>query len=264
MSNAHTLFYQQHGSWLEQRDPRMKIIAVLLGATALLLSRHLDVKTLLLTVMFILWGAAGLSWRMLLLTLLSLTLFFISTLIYQSMLTIQFGEALITWGGLTFSAPGAIRGILMCEQIAGIVLLLALLVRTTAPIQLADGLELLLGKLKKWRFPVHEAVMMFSIALRFLPGLLEEFDKIRKAQLARGGGFHRRNVFIRFRGIFPMLMPLFVTSILRAKELAIAMESRCYRGDEGRTPVRVYRFNRGDYGLLAGVTLEVLASLIWR
>ncbi|MDX5627022.1 MULTISPECIES: energy-coupling factor transporter transmembrane component T [unclassified Brenneria] len=264
MSNAYSLLYQQQSSWLDRRDPRMKIIAVLLAGTALLLTQHPGIKTLQILLLLTLWGIARLPWKMLLLTLLSLSMFFVSTMIYQAMLTPLPGEELVTWGGITFSSPGAWRGVMMCEQIAGIVLLLALLVRTTAPVQLAEGLEILLGGLKKWRFPVHEAVMMFSIALRFLPGLLEEFDKIRKAQLARGGGFHRKNLFIRFQGVFPMLMPLFVTSILRAKDLAVAMESRGYRGDEGRTPIRIYRFNRGDYALLACAALELLAAIVWR
>lgn len=267
MPHAYSLLYQQRHSWLDRRDPRMKIIAVLLAGAALLLTQHPGIKTLQLLLLFMLWGIARLPWKMLLLTLLSLSIFFVSTMIYQAMLTPLPDEELVTWGWIAFSSPGALRGVMMCEQIAGIVLLLALLVRTTAPVQLAEGLEILLGGLKKWRFPVHEAVMMFSIALRFLPDLLEEFDKIRKAQMARGGGFHRKNFFIRFQGIFPMLMPLFVISILRAKDLAVAMESRGYRGDEGRTPIRIYRFNRGDYALLAGAALELLTAIgvvVWR
>jgi hypothetical protein len=99
--------------------------------------------------------------------------------------------------------------------------------------------------------PVHEAVMMFSIALRFLPLLLEEFDKIRKAQTARGGGFHRKGVITRFRGVLPMLVPLFVLAIIRAKELATAMESRCYLGDKRANadsiiPIRVSGLSRSD------------------
>ncbi|MCL2892149.1 energy-coupling factor transporter transmembrane component T family protein [Brenneria tiliae] len=264
MSDTYGLLYQQRRSWLDRRDPRAKIIAVLLAGAALLLTQHPGLKTLQLLLLLALWAVAGLPWKMLLLTLLSLSLFFVSTMIYQAVLTARPGEDLVTWGGIVFSAQGVVRGVMMCEQIAGIVLLLALLVRTTPPVQLAEGLEILLGGLKKWRFPVHEAVMMFSIALRFLPGLFEEFDKIRKAQLARGGGFHRQNLFIRIQGIFPMLMPLFVTSILRAQDLAVAMESRCYRGDVGRTPIRIYRFHRADYALLAGAALELLAAAFWR
>ncbi len=105
--------------------------------------------------------------------------------------------------------------------------------------------------------------MMFSIALRFLPILIEEFDKIRKAQLARGGGFHRKGVSTRFRGVLPMLMPLFVMSIIRAKDLAVAMESRCYQGDEGRTPIRMYRLRANDYAVFSFSIVNLAAIFVW-
>ncbi|MNW63819.1 Energy-coupling factor transporter transmembrane protein EcfT [compost metagenome] len=104
--------------------------------------------------------------------------------------------------------------------------------------------------------------MMFTIALRFLPILVEEIDKIRKAQIARGGGFHRKGVSSRWRGILPMLMPLFVLSILRAKELAVAMESRCYQGDHGRTPIRKYKLHPRDYSILAFSIVNLLLIFI--
>ncbi len=104
--------------------------------------------------------------------------------------------------------------------------------------------------------------MMFSIALRFLPILVEEFDKIRKAQLARGGGFHRKGLTSRFGGVLPMLMPLFVMSILRAKDLAVAMESRCYQGEEGRTPIRIYQFKLSDYAVFSFAVCNLLFIFI--
>ncbi|AET61240.1 cobalt transport protein [Paenibacillus terrae HPL-003] len=263
MSTKSLLLYQARNSWLERWDPRMKIIAVLLFGSALLITHSPVLKTAQLLILIALWGITKLSWRVLLFTFLSLSIFFASTMIYQSMLMLAPGDDLITWGRLHFSAQGTLKGVMMCEQIAGIVLLLSLLVRTTSPILLAEGLEILLTPLKKWRLPIHEAVMMFSIALRFLPILVEEFDKIRKAQLARGGGFHRKGISSRFRGVLPMLIPLFIMSILRARDLAIAMESRCYQGDEGRTPIRVYRFRFRDYAVLAFSTLNLLFIFVW-
>ncbi|MEK8131023.1 energy-coupling factor transporter transmembrane component T [Paenibacillus filicis] len=254
-SVASYLIYQKKNSLLERWDPRMKIVAALLYTLALLLTQHLGLKSFLVVLLFGLWGVAKLSWRILAITVLSLVLFFVFTMIYQATLLTAPGETLIQWGFMEFSYEGAIRGVKMCEQILGIVLVLSLVVRTTSPVVLAEGLELLLGGLKKWKVPVHEAVMMFSIALRFLPLLLEEFDKIRKAQTARGGGFHRKGVLSRFGGVLPMLLPLFVLSILRAKDLATAMESRCYTGDEGRTPIRIYRLQLRDYLVLASTVL---------
>lgn len=258
MSGKSFLLYQKRNSWPERWDPRMKIVAVLLFGAAMLLTRSPELKTAQLLILIVLWGVAKLPWRTLVITLLSLSLFFASTMIYQALLMAGTDDVMITWGPLHFSAPGAIKGIMMCEQIAGIVLLLSLLVRTTSPIQLAEGLEILLNPLKKWRLPIHEAVMMFSIALRFLPILMEEFEKIRKAQLARGGGFHRKGISSRFSGVLPMLMPLFVMSILRAKDLAVAMESRCYQGDEGRTPIRIYRFRFSDYAVFTFALCNLL------
>ncbi|WP_058304149.1 energy-coupling factor transporter transmembrane component T family protein [Gorillibacterium timonense] len=263
MSSTAFYLYQKRNSWPERWDPRIKIVSVLLFGAALLITRNPELKTVQLLLLFIVWGMARLPWRTLLYTLLSLTLFFASTMIYQAILLSDPADVFIAAGPLHFSTRGALNGLMMCEQIAGIVLLLSLLVRTTSPIVLAEGLELLLKPLTRWRLPVHEAVMMFSIALRFLPILVEEFDKIRKAQIARGGGFHRKGVFTRFGGVLPMLMPLFVMSILRAKELAIAMESRCYQGDEGRTPIRNYRFQAVDYAVLGFSTLHFLLIWIW-
>ncbi|UQZ82313.1 Energy-coupling factor transporter transmembrane protein EcfT [Paenibacillus konkukensis] len=262
MAAASYLIYQRKDSWLERWDPRMKIVAALLFTIGLLASHHLGMKSLQIVLLVVLWGVAKLSWRVLAVTALSLLLFFASTMVYQAMLLSVPGERIIRWGYLQFSYEGAVKGILMCEQILGIVIVLSLVVRTTSPIILAEGLELLLSGLKKWKVPVHEAVMMFSIALRFLPLLLEEFDKIRKAQTARGGGFHRKGVLTRLRGVLPMLVPLFVLAIVRAKDLATAMESRCYTGDEGRTPIRLYRFALRDYAVLASSVL-LLALIVW-
>jgi energy-coupling factor transport system permease protein len=122
-------------------------------------------------------------------------------------------------------------------------------------------LEILSSPLKRWKVPVHDAVMMFSIALRFVPLLLDEFDTVRKAQIARGGGFHRKGVAARFKGVLPMLIPLFVLSIQRAKDLAIAMESRGYRGEEGRTPIREYRIRPSDVWVLT-VSVVFLLSVV--
>ncbi|XOK62305.1 energy-coupling factor transporter transmembrane component T family protein [Paenibacillus elgii] len=263
MSATSDLIYQKRNSWLERWDPRMKIVAVLLFGLSLLLNHHLLLKSAQLALLIVIWGVARLSWRVLTLTFLSLLLFFTSTMIYQAILTPVPGGTWITIGFVTFSVEGAVKGVVMCEQIAGIVLLLSLLVRTTSPIVLAEGLELLLSPLKKLKVPVHEAVMMFSIALRFLPLLLDEFDKIRKAQTARGGGFHRKGVAARFRGVLPMLLPLFVLSILRARDLAVAMESRCYQGDTGRTPIRVYRFRPHDYAVFAFALSNLTLILLW-
>lgn len=262
MAAATFLLYQKRESPIERWDPRAKIVASVLVGAALLITGQPALKTGLLAALILIWAIARLPWKTLGYTFLALTIFFASTMIFQAVLSARPDDAMIQWGSLRLSTQGILRGILMCEQIAGIVLLLSLLVRTTSPIHLAEGLELLLQPLKRWRLPVHEAVMMFQISLRFLPILSDEFEKIRKSQLARGGGFHRGGLLSRFGGVLPMLLPLFVMSILRAKDLAVAMESRCYQGDEGRTPIRLYRLAPADYAVLAVSALCLAAAIV--
>ena len=122
----------------------------------------------------------------------------------------------------------------------------SLMTLTTTPIALTDGLERLLMPLSKIYFPAHELAMMMTIALRFIPTLIEEADKIMKAQMARGADFESGNLIKRAKNMIPILVPLFVSAFRRADELAMAMESRCYHGGEGRTRMNVLKFGRGD------------------
>ena len=129
--------------------------------------------------------------------------------------------------------------------------------------QLTDGLESLLGPLKKIKFPVHEMAMMMSIAMRFIPTLVDETDRIMKAQTARGAEFDSGNLLKKAKNMIPLLVPLFVGAFKRADELAMAMESRCYHGGEGRTRMKVLRFEKTDW--IAAVLMFALciAFMIW-
>ena len=133
---------------------------------------------------------------------------------------------------------------------------------TTTPIALTDGLERLMAPLSKVGFPAHELAMIMTIALRFIPTLLEEADKIMKAQLSRGADLESGNVFQRAKAMVPILVPLFISAFRRADELAMAMESRCYHGGEGRTRMAVLRFARRD-GVALGATLALVALILW-
>ena len=126
-----------------------------------------------------------------------------------------------------------------------------LLTYTTSPISLTDGLERLLGGLKRFRVPVHELAMMMAIALRFIPTLIEETDKIMSAQKARGADFESGNLIQKAKAMLPLLVPLFISAFRRADELATAMECRCYHGGEGRTKLHVLKYQRRDYIALA-------------
>ena len=137
-----------------------------------------------------------------------------------------------------------------------------LLTYTTSPIALTDGLESLLGPLKKIKVPVHELSMMMCIALRFIPTLIEETDKIMSAQKARGADFETGKLMDRVRALIPILVPLFISAFRRADELATAMECRCYHGGEGRTKMKLLRYKRCDFQAYAGTLLVLIAVVV--
>ena len=137
-----------------------------------------------------------------------------------------------------------------------------LLTYTTSPIRLTDGLESLLSPLKKIKLPVHELAMMMSIALRFIPTLIEETDKIMSAQKARGADFESGNLFQRAKALIPLLVPLFISAFRRADELATAMECRCYHGGEGRTKLNVLRYEARDYLVLAAYLALAIGIIV--
>ncbi len=234
------LLYQRRGSWAESWDPRAKLLFVLFLGLDLMIDHRPGWMVLRAAAILLLWMLSRLPWRLLGYTLLSLSLLFVSTMVYH---------VYIVPGGDPGS--GLVRGAMMCLQILGFVLLLGFLVYTTPPLVLAEGMEALLSPLKRLRVPVHEAVMIFTIALRFLPILAGEFDKVRKAQIARGAGFHRGRLSQRLRGLLPLLVPVMVQALMRAEELATAMEARCYRGDVGRTRLRCYRMGAADWAVVA-------------
>lgn len=137
-----------------------------------------------------------------------------------------------------------------------------LLTLTTSPIALTDGLETLMRPLKKIHFPAHEIAMMMSIALRFIPTLMDEANKIMKAQIARGADFENGNLLQKAQAMVPLLVPLFVGSFRRAEELAMAMEARCYRGGNGRTRMRQLKYGYRDWIALSVTTLLLAAILL--
>ena len=156
---------------------------------------------------------------------------------------------------------GVITAIAMMLRISLLIMGTFLLTYTTSPIRLTDGLEDLLGPLKKLGVPVHELAMMMSIALRFIPTLIEETDKIMSAQKARGADFETGSLIQRAKALLPVLVPLFVSAFRRADELAVAMESRCYHGGEGRTSMKQPKMLRRDWAaLIIGVVF--LAAMI--
>jgi energy-coupling factor transport system permease protein len=155
---------------------------------------------------------------------------------------------------------GMARGFFLCLRLALLILFSSLLTFTTSPLSLTDGMERLLRPLKAVGVPAHELAMMMTIALRFVPTLIEETDTIMKAQQSRGADFSTGNVLKRVRHLIPILVPLFISSFRRADELATAMEARCYRGGEGRTRMKELHVGGVDYAA-AGATALLLAAM---
>jgi energy-coupling factor transport system permease protein len=138
----------------------------------------------------------------------------------------------------------------------------SLLTLTTSPIELTGGIEKLLNPFKKIGIPAHELAMMMTIALRFIPTLMDETDKIMKAQMARGADFESGNIFRRAKSLIPILVPLFISSFRRADELAMAMEARCYRGGEGRSRMKLLKLSNNDF-IASLCTLALVTISIW-
>jgi energy-coupling factor transport system permease protein len=165
---------------------------------------------------------------------------------------------LIRWQFVTITREGLRTAVFMSLRLMLLVFGTQLLTLTTSPIALTDGMERLLSPLSKIGFPAHEMAMMMSIALRFIPTLLEEADKIMKAQTARGADFESGNLMARAKAMIPLLVPLFVSAFRRADELALAMEARCYRGGENRTRMRVLKYTALD--AWAGLSMALLIA----
>lgn len=240
-------------------DPRTKIMIILVFIVALFMARGL-IPWVALTVFTALAVALSeIPPRMLVRGL--KPVMFIIVLTVSLNLFMTRGTPLFRIGPLVATSEGLSFGLLMGFRIILLIVFSSLLTLTTSPISLTDGLEALLKPFQRIGVPAHELAMMMSIALRFIPTLLEEADKIMKAQMARGADFESGNFLQRARSLVPLLVPLFVSAFRRADELAMAMEARCYRGGEGRTRMKQLRAERRDY-LSLGAALVVAAVVI--
>ncbi len=185
-------------------------------------------------------------------------------LIFTGLLNLFFtqGETvLVSFWSIVITLEGVLRAVYMVARILMLIAGTFLLTYTTSPIALTDGLESLLNPLKYIKVPVHELAMMMCIALRFIPTLIEETDKIMAAQKARGADFETGKLMERVKALVPILVPLFISAFRRADELATAMECRCYHGGDGRTKMKLLRYKRRDFGAYA-MGILLLAAVI--
>lgn len=171
------------------------------------------------------------------------------------------GAVIVEFGWVTVYEEGVRQAVFIALRLLIIIILTSLLTLTTSPLQLTDGLERLLAPLKRIRVPVHDLALMMSIALRFIPTLLEETEKIIKAQMSRGANFDTGPLWQRLKNLIPVFIPLFISAFRRAEDLATAMEARGYRGGEGRTKLRELRYTWHDL-ILVGMIIFVLVGTL--
>ena len=252
--------YFPGNSPIHRLDPRTKLIGVILYIVALFLAGNWISYGLMLTFLVSVIAVS----RVPLISFVKGMKPLVFTLVFTAVLNLfMTGGETVLWrlGPLTLTLEGLIRAIFMLARILMLVTGTFLLTYTTSPIALTDGLESLLSPLKKLHLPVHELAMMMCIALRFIPTLIEETDKIMSAQKARGANFETGNLISRVKALVPVIVPLFISAFRRAIDLATAMECRCYHGGEGRTKMKLLRYNKLDYAAFL-VLFLILGAVI--
>ena len=254
--------YYPVDSRIHRLDPRIKLILTFAFIVAVFLVRTVWGYALILGFVFLTARLAKVPFRMLLRGLRPLRVILIFTFLLNLFFT--GGETvLLEFWVIRITLEALRQSFFYSLRLVFLVLGTSLLTLTTSPVSLSDALEILLTPLKRIHFPAHELAMMMTIALRFIPTLLDETDRIMKAQMARGADFESGNLIARARSMVPLLVPLFVSAFRRAGDLAMAMESRCYHGGEGRTRFRVLKITKADWyacavmaGLIGLIVLE--------
>lgn len=247
-------------SAVHRLDPRVKLVLVLAMIVALFLADGVISYAVMIGFLLAVIKVSGIPFRMVVRGLKPILLIISFTAILNLFYTP--GEYIWQWGFLHISREGIFVAIKMVLRIMLLIIGTSMLTYTTSPIQLTDGLERLLSPLKRFHAPVHELSMMMSIALRFIPTLIEETEKIISAQKARGADFESGNLIQRAKAMIPILVPLFISAFRRADELAVAMECRLYRGDVGRTRMKQLKVTPLDYTAIALSTAVFLSTAL--
>ena len=250
-------------SVLHRLDPRTKILTVLLFISGIFMAEsYLAYGVIaLFTVVCII--ISSIPAKLIARSLKPLWIIIVFTLAIHVFTTP--GEVIYAYSFLTITWEGIRQGLLMTARLVFLIVISSLLTFTTSPIVLTDGIERLLNPFRRFGLPAHELAMMMTIALRFIPTLLEETDRIMKAQMARGAEFSSGNLLKRAQSMIPLLVPLFISAFRRADELATAMEARCYRGGESRTRMKELRFAARDgvAFLIVCLLLVLLGVMRW-
>ena len=244
--------YYQADSIIHKLDPRVKLVATICFIISLFVVKSWVGYVVAAVFLAVMIKLSKVPFKFMVKGMKAIVFIFMITVIFNLFLTP--GEPLVSVWKLTITREGLQLAVMMAIRLSFLIVGSSVMTLTTTPNSLTDGMEKLMNPLKVFRVPVHEVAMMMSIALRFIPILLEETDKIMKAQIARGADFESGNLVKKAKAMVPLLVPLFISAFRRANDLAMAMEARCYRGGEHRTKMKPLIYHRRDriaYGVLA-------------
>ena len=256
--------YYPGNSFIHRLDPRTKILSTLLLIVAVFLANTaIGYAALCAMVLFIILVSC-LPFMLVLKSVKPLLFIIVLTLVLHAVMG-QGEHVLYQWKFIKVTEEGLQLGVQMAMRLILLLMISSILTFTTSPIVLTDGIEALLRPFRVIGVPAHELAMMMTIALRFIPTLMEETDRIIKAQTARGADFSGGNLLVRAKNMLPILVPLFISAFRRADDLAVAMEARCYRGGEGRTRMHQLTYRSGDVMafVFAFAMIGLLAFLRW-
>ena len=256
--------YYPGNSFIHRLDPRTKILSTLLLIVAVFLANTaIGYAALCAMVLFIIL-VSGLPFMLVLKSVKPLLFIIVLTMVLHAVMG-QGEHVLYQWKFIRVTEEGLRLGVQMAMRLILLLMISSILTFTTSPIVLTDGIEALLRPFRVIGVPAHELAMMMTIALRFIPTLMEETDRIIKAQTARGADFSGGNLLVRAKNMLPILVPLFISAFRRADDLAVAMEARCYRGGEGRTRMHQLAYRSGDVMafVFAFAMIGLLAFLRW-
>lgn len=255
--------YVPGNSLIHRLDPRVKILLVLLYLIEVFVFSSAAAYTVLTGAALAWIFISGVPASMMLRSLKPLWWIILFTFVIH--MFSHPGTPLASAGVFTITQEGIRQGGFICLRLVLLILMSSLLTFTTSPLKLTDAIESLLSPFRRFGMPAHELAMMMTIALRFIPTLIEETDKIMKAQQSRGADFTTGNLLARLKQMVPILVPLFLAAFRRADELAMAMEARCYRGGIGRTQMKALRITHIDYAAAAafGVMTALLAGVMY-
>mgnify|MGYP002518126198 CR=1 FL=1 len=253
--------YYQTDSVIHRLDPRVKLVATLAFIISLFIVNSFCGYLIAAVFLVVMIRLSHVPFKFMVRGMKAIVFLLVVAGVFNLFLTP--GEVVVSFWKLKITKEGIKLALLMAARLCFLIIGSSIMTLTTTPNQLTDALEKLLAPLKKIHVPIHEIAMMMSIALRFIPILLEETDKIMKAQIARGADFESGNLITRAKNLVPLLVPLFISAFRRANDLAMAMEARCYRGGEGRTKMKPLHYEKRDYlayGILALYLILVIAE----